>query len=387
MSLLRFALVVVLAAAGAAACKGGASKAPPSSADDATTSRPAIEKVADEGPVKATVRVSPDHPRLGDPITLAVRVEAAAGVDIEMPTFGEALGRFSVIEFKPRQSTSPDGGTIHEQSYKLQAPMSGRQRIPPLRIEYVDRRASQPAGPTAVQGQDAGVAAVAPSAEPQELLTEEIPLVIETVLAATDVAPEMAPALGKLDPPAARSDWRALWPPLAIALALLLAGIAFWLWRRGSSRRIQISAYEAARNRLAALARDGSPTPELLDAWYVELSAIVRRYLEDRFNLRAPELTTEEFLREARRTAELTEAHRSLLTQFLEDCDRVKFAGYRPDNAESQAAFERAETFIEQTRLVDERAQPSRAASPTAPPEPPNPPHPPVDAAASRPSP
>ena len=92
------------------------------------------------------------------------------------------------------------------------------------------------------------------------------------------------------------------------------------------------------------------------DAWYVELSAIVRRYLEDRYGLRAPELTTEEFLREARRSADLSPAHRELLTSFLEGCDRVKFAAYHPQQTESQEALGVSRRFIEETRTVEEQA-------------------------------
>jgi hypothetical protein len=94
------------------------------------------------------------------------------------------------------------------------------------------------------------------------------------------------------------------------------------------------------------------PGEELVDGWYVELSAIVRRYLENRFNLRAPELTTEEFLREARRSSELTREHRDLLTAFLEGCDRVKFAGYVPGESESLEALASARRFVEETRMT-----------------------------------
>ena len=45
-------------------------------------------------------------------------------------------------------------------------------------------------------------------------------------------------------------------------------------------------------------------------------------------------LTTEEFLNEAQKSAELTGAHRTLLSTFLEHCDRVKFAQYHPEQAE-----------------------------------------------------
>ena len=40
-----------------------------------------------------------------------------------------------------------------------------------------------------------------------------------------------------------------------------------------------------------------------------------------------------------------------LLTLFLERCDRVKFAGYRPDTEESLATLKAARGFVEDTRL------------------------------------
>jgi len=87
------------------------------------------------------------------------------------------------------------------------------------------------------------------------------------------------------------------------------------------------------------------------DGWFVALSAIVRRYLEQRYEIRAPELTTEEFLQVATARPELTMEHRGLLTSFLERCDQVKFAGYRPDADESLATLKAARGFVEDTRL------------------------------------
>ena len=99
-----------------------------------------------------------------------------------------------------------------------------------------------------------------------------------------------------------------------------------------------------------------APAAETADAWFVELSAIVRRYLEQRYDIRAPELTTEEFLLVATARPELTADHRRLLTSFLERCDRVKFAGYRPAAGESMATHEAARGFVEDTRLVETAA-------------------------------
>ena len=50
------------------------------------------------------------------------------------------------------------------------------------------------------------------------------------------------------------------------------------------------------------------------------------------------------------------EPYRVLLSQFLERCDRVKFAGYRPDAEESLATLGAARGFVEDTRLRQEAA-------------------------------
>jgi hypothetical protein len=113
----------------------------------------------------------------------------------------------------------------------------------------------------------------------------------------------------------------------------------------------QKSAYDDAVAKLRALESRGAPAAEQADAWFVELSAIVRSYLERRYEIRAPELTTEEFLLVATRASALTAEHRGMLTSFLERCDRVKFAGYRPDADESIATLAAARGFIEETRL------------------------------------
>ena len=77
-----------------------------------------------------------------------------------------------------------------------------------------------------------------------------------------------------------------------------LAAIAgFLLWRSRRRRVCARNAYEIARARLDLLLLAATPrSEEEIEAFFVEISAIIRRYLEDRFELRAPELTTEEFL-------------------------------------------------------------------------------------------
>ena len=87
-----------------------------------------------------------------------------------------------------------------------------------------------------------------------------------------------------------------------------------------------------------------------MDAFYVALSLIVRTYLEDRFGLRSPELTTQEFLTEMGRSPDLARSHQQLLRDFLTQADLVKFAGLRPDEGAVGESIAAAERFLEETR-------------------------------------
>jgi len=312
------------------------------SPDDASApiepAKDAIAKTTENGPVKATVLVWPAKPTLGDPIYARLEIDAPAGVAIDAP-FQEAgdqrLGRFRVVAFTRDTQRKPDGGQHHEQTYTLEPPSSGRQRIPPLRFEMTDARKGSAA--------DTG--------KPQEVLTDEVPLEI-VPLAGEAASAELRPFAGELDPDVGGIGWLAL---LGIASGLAVLGSGSVLAYRAlrARRRIeqQRSAYDEAVAQLRALEDKGPPDETAADSWFVALSSIVRRYLEHRYEIRAPELTTEEFLQVATARPELTAEHRALLSSFLERCDRVKFAGYRPDADESLATLKAARGFVEDTRL------------------------------------
>lgn len=323
------------------ACGGGESE----TTSETTVVEPtkdAIVKTTENGPVKATVRVWPAKPTLGDAIYVRLEIEAPAGVSINAP-FQEAgdqrLGRFRVVGFTRDADRQPSGGSKQMQTYTLEAPASGRQRIPPLRLEMIDARTSHTGSGSA------------DAKKPQELLTDEVPLEIGPVPAEQATA-ELKPAQGKLDADVGGTSWSLI---AGLGGGLLMFGsgsiLAFRAYRARRRIQQQRSAYEDAVAELRALEDTGAPDAEGADAWFVRLSSIVRGYLERRYEIRAPELTTEEFLLVATARPELTEEHRGMLTEFLERCDRVKFAGYRPDHEESLGTLSAARGFVEDTRL------------------------------------
>jgi hypothetical protein len=303
---------------------------PAAAADD-----DAVESTAERGPVVATLRLSPSAPAIGDPLVLVLEVHAEPGVELLMPEFGEALDRFTIVDFSKSETADDAGGTISSQRYTLQPARSGPQKIPPLLIEFVDRREGHEAAP---EGEDA-----------YELLTE--PLAFEVASALPDGAPlTLRDPLGELGPLGRGRGPRWAWALAAVAVLALAAPFAARAaagWRARARRR---SAYDVARDALDALLMAPRPTAGDMDAFFVELSGIVRRYLEDRFGLRSPELTTEEFLEELAQSPDLVRSHQRLLRDFLSRADLVKFAHFLPEPRDVEDSLDSARRFLETTR-------------------------------------
>lgn len=132
---------------------------------------------------------------------------------------------------------------------------------------------------------------------------------------------------------------------------LVVAALLFAAWRWWQKRRLQIPveppvpAHIRAKQMLEkALALISQPKP-----FCTLVSDTIRVYLEERFNFRAPERTTEEFLHELRGTDLLVPDQKESLGRFLESCDLVKFAKYEPVEPELRDLHGSALRLVEET--------------------------------------
>ena len=85
------------------------------------------------------------------------------------------------------------------------------------------------------------------------------------------------------------------------------------------------------------------------DSFHVRVSAVVRTYIEERFDVHAPEMTTEEFVQSPRASEMLAPAHWTLLSGFLSRCDMVKFALQPSGAADRVRLLDEAERFVRET--------------------------------------
>jgi len=150
-----------------------------------------------------------------------------------------------------------------------------------------------------------------------------------------------------------------------ILLVAALAVIALLFWKRAKARRPvapPVPPHVRARQKLdAALLLIGDPR-----AFCIAVSDAVRVYLEERFTLRAPERTTEEFLRDLGKTTVLSSAQKGSLVSFLEQCDLVKFARFEPPESLLRELHESALRLVHETQY-----DPTQAAAVMPPPVPP----------------
>ena len=150
----------------------------------------------------------------------------------------------------------------------------------------------------------------------------------------------------------------AIW--IGAILIIVSAAVAGFIWwrkkRMAPAPVVVIPPHVRAKNKLRdALALITDPR-----LFCIAVSDALRVYLEERFNFRAPERTTEEFLLDLKATTLLTDEQKQSLAEFLEQCDLVKFARFEPTENELRGLHDAA------LRLIDE-TQYERIASPDAP--------------------
>lgn len=146
------------------------------------------------------------------------------------------------------------------------------------------------------------------------------------------------------------------WGWLAVAAAMVAVAALLWWWRT-KRRNIQRQAPSTpavppdveAFQSLDRLAAGGSGDPK---QFYFHLSAILRHYVERRFEFPAAEMTTEELLPRMRQMALSQDLAREL-TSFCHNSDPIKFADAAADPTGMGGDLAFVRKFVEDTTRAD----------------------------------
>ena len=286
------------------------------------------EPKAKDLPVQVTVNAAPRVVEIADPIRLSVTVAAQKDIEVENPDLPKSLGNFEVEDYSLKRGEAAGKKITTVQAY-LTTYEPGKTKIPGFAVKY--RKNNEKKWVT--------------------IETPEQEIEVKSLVGETATGADIRDIKKPVRVPS-RHRWNALLIICAL-LALLLTALRRLTKKKAADVKIPARpAHEIAYEQLEALKNKWLIRAGKIKEYYSELSDIVRRYLENRFNLKAPEMTTEEFLIFARDYSVLQPAHKEALKDFLSSCDLVKFARYVPPLEDSQGAFNAAKKFVDETREV-----------------------------------
>lgn len=305
----------------------------PAYATDADTgTAPAPAPASTAAPVTLRASASPEQPTVGSHIRYEIEVLAAPGVEIVVAQPADRIGDLEIVDFgssEPKPAGGDRGDTVSFlRWWTLVAWSTGPHAVPSPEVSYR-----------------------LPGGELQAATPVETTITVQSLLAnATD-----STDIRDIKPPAAIPiDWRPYYA-IAAVVALLVAVAVLLRWLAKRRRHVAPAVPPLPPHVIALGALDALRARRLVEKgafkeYYSTLTDIVRAYLEGRYRVRAPEMTTEEFLVASSRDGRLGGNHRRLLGEFLGESDLVKFARYLPSTDDSERAYSAARKFVEETR-------------------------------------
>jgi len=149
--------------------------------------------------------------------------------------------------------------------------------------------------------------------------------------------------------------WSDIWPWL---LGIILLTLIFFLIKRYilskkevikiKKPKVIIPADITALQELTKLDQAQVWQAGNVKEYHSEISEIIRRYTENRFNFIALELATEEIIRELK--SKVNNEQLASITIILQRADLAKFAKSKPEETENKESMQLAKHFVAQTK-------------------------------------
>lgn len=291
-------------------------------------------------PLMASLRLLADKPGQGEPVRFELLLRLQPGVTIGAGTTLTSLGEWDVVKLASGPLLNDQNGqAVRKDELTLRTFASGKVEVPAWIQPY--------RGPDGQAG---------------EFRTAPLTVSVEPVAGRPGDRPgeirPLKPPRGMFSP----------WPwALGAALALLILAAAWWWQRRNRTGTVSVPAApsrppaEVAKEQLDQLRQSAWLSQGDFKTYYVELSAILRTYLEGRFQVPARDQTTPELLKSLKKAkAKLQDINAS--REVLNQSDLVKFAKWLPTAAEAQKDWQAVRDLVERTEPKPEPTEESHAA-------------------------
>ena len=281
---------------------------------------------------KATAQIDSTKILIGDQLNVKLTITAPTAANIIIPQLNaKSLDTLGIdwISNSAIDTTKENGISTYHQSITITAFDSGYYTFPPIKILSIDSQLL---------------------ASTQPLYFEVQTVQIDTTAAFRDIK---QPAKEML-------TFKEILPYILLVLAAaLVIALAVFLFKKfyhkKSPKKVlpkpkpkvkpHIAALTALEQlRLKHLWQDG-----MVKLYYSELTDIVREYLDGRWDIDAPEMTSSEIL-DAVATLNLDKEQADELRVILSTADLVKFAKWQPLPNEHDTCFKNAVRFVESTK-------------------------------------
>lgn len=159
-------------------------------------------------------------------------------------------------------------------------------------------------------------------------------------------------------------SWKEYLPKILLGLfafALIAFGIFYWI-KKYRKRKTVVEekitpekAHERALRLLSDLTTQSLESQISVKEYYARLSVILREYLENRFEVQALELTTQDLLKAAKKDRNLRSI-RPELKRILQTADLAKYAKMEPTAQEQEICMEQTVSIVQKTKFTEGEA-------------------------------
>jgi hypothetical protein len=284
--------------------------------------------------VTVSARLDSSHALIGDQLTLHLRVEKSAGAKVLFPRYADTLsGKIEIIRKSGIDtSAAPDGKMVLNQDLLITVFDTGQVEIPAQAFAFQNGQLKDTL-----------------HTQPVVLQIRSLPL--DTTI--RDIKANMRTPVNAQE----------LFPFILgfLALALLVIAIVFIVkkLRRKDIKAAAVVPSEPAEvialRQLEQLRVEKPWIQKPVKMYYINLTDILRHYIERRYHIMALEQTTDEILKDLKKTG-TTANNLEKLASILKLADLVKFAKLIPDEIENGTQVEEAIVFVKNTTPAAEVA-------------------------------
>ena len=283
--------------------------------------------------VRVDLIAEPESLRVGDVLELKFEIKHDQDIQLRLPDLRISLLPIEVSEPNIARAQNDDGVWTESLSFEAFVFDTGTIVIPSQKVVYWH---------------------TADSLDKKTVYTDSLWIYVESVLTAD--AQEIRDIKEPVEIPQPFGHWKLV---LGILVAVAILSAAYYLWRKRNDKPILPfkktiiikPAHEIALKALIKLEKENLIEKESVSPYFTRLSKILREYIENRYFLKALEMSTTEVL-DAIEKELLYDRIGETVKSVLTESDLVKFARFKPDKAIGKKLFENTVALVEKTKIV-----------------------------------